>query len=356
PAASSPAASSPAAGASAAAASSSVSAGVSAAPGSAAVSAAPGTQLVRVGALQIVSDAGLYIARDKGYFRDAGLTVEIVNFSNLGEQIALLATGKLDVGGGGVDAGLFNGVSRGVPLKIVADKGSNLSPQFSSQALVVRKDLMDAGKVKSYKDLKGLNIGMSQLQNSVEELVARALESDGLTIKDVTPKILPFPEMNTAMANKSIDAAVQLEPLLTVGVKQGLFVSWKTAYEIYPDQQVAVLLYSPDFAGRRDVAQKFTTAYVHAVRDYNDAFRHQKEYDQVVDILAKGTTLKDKSLYSQVRLSGLNPDGHVNAQGLADDLAWYRKNGYVKGDLTLNQVIDDSFVTQADKELGPYSG
>lgn len=282
--------------------------------------------------------------------------MDIQNFRNLGEQVPLLATNKLDVGGGGVDSGLFNAIGRGVPLKIVADKGSNLTAQFTSEAFVIRKDIWDSGKFKDAKDLKGMTIAVSAPQNSVEELVDKTLQSAGLSTSDVTLKSLSFPETNTAMANKSIDAAVQLEPLLSVGFKQGLFVQWKNAYDLYPGQQVAVMLYGPDFAAKHDVAQKFMTAYVRGVRDYNDAFRKHKDYDQVVDILAKNTTLKDKSQYATVHLSGLNPEGHVNIQGLTQDVAWYRQRDYVKSDVQLSQIIDDSFANQADKELGPYSG
>ena len=108
---------------------------------------------MRVGALQIVSDAGLYIAAARGYFQQV-VNVEFTSFRSLQEQIPLLATDKLDAGGA-VDAGLFNAIARDVPLKIVADKGSNLSPEFTSQALVIRKDLIDSGRFKDYPDLAG---------------------------------------------------------------------------------------------------------------------------------------------------------------------------------------------------------
>jgi len=323
-------------------------------PPPAPVTAQPSAQTVQVGVLQIVSDSGLYIAAARGYLQEAGITAEFATFRSLQEQIPLLATDKLQVGGGAIDAGLFNAVARDVPLKIVADKGSQLSPEFTAQSLVVRKDLIDSGRFKDYPDLAGLNIGVSGHQNSVELLVDIALQRGGLTLDDAQTVVMSFPDLNAAFANRSLDAAIHLEPGLSAGLSQGLFVAWKNAYDLYPQQQVAVLLYAPAFAADRDLAQRFTTAYLRGVRDYNDAFRQQKDLDAILDILTQYTTIKDKSLYRTIRVSGLNPDGHVNAAGVARDLAWYRERGAVTGDVNLDRVIDDSFVTAANQALGPY--
>jgi NitT/TauT family transport system substrate-binding protein len=307
-----------------------------------------------VGALQIVSDSGLYIAAARGYFQEAGIAAEFATFRSLQEQIPLLATDKLQVGGGAIDAGLFNAVARDVPLKIVADKGSQLSPEFTAQSLVVRKDLIDSGRFQDYPDLAGLNIGVSGHNNSVELLVDIALQRGGLTLDDAQTIVLGFPDLNAAFANRSLDAAIHLEPGLSAGLSQGLFVAWKNAYDLYPQQQVAVLLYAPVFAADRDLAQRFTTAYLRGVRDYNDAFRQQKDLDAILDVLTQYTTIKDKALYRTIRVSGLNPEGYVNAAGLARDLAWYRERGSVPGDVNLDRVIDASFVTAANQTLGPY--
>ena len=180
-------------------------------------------------------------------------------------------------------------MARDVPLKIVADKGSQLSPEFTAQSLVVRKDLIDSGRFKDYPDLAGLNIGVSGHLNSVELLVDIALQRGGLTLDDAQTVVMAFPDLNAAFANRSLDAAIHLEPGLTAGLSQGLFVAWKNAYDLYPQQQVAVLLYAPAFAADRDLAQRFTTAYLRGVRDYNDAFRQQKDLDAILDILTQYT-------------------------------------------------------------------
>src|SRR3981081_4786752 len=69
---------------------------------------------VRVGTVNQASDAGLYVALEKGYFAELGLKVELVTFTNAATMIAPLGGGQLDVGGGAVSAGLWNaGLGKG---------------------------------------------------------------------------------------------------------------------------------------------------------------------------------------------------------------------------------------------------
>src|SRR5438132_10697341 len=78
--------------------------------------------LVTVGAASTTSDAPIYIADKKGYFREEGLEVKVTNFRSAADMVAPLATGLLDAGAGSASAGLYNAVASGVQIKIVADK------------------------------------------------------------------------------------------------------------------------------------------------------------------------------------------------------------------------------------------
>ncbi|MBV9119514.1 MAG: taurine ABC transporter substrate-binding protein, partial [Chloroflexi bacterium] len=95
------------------------------------------------------------------------------------------------------------------------------------------------------------------------------------------------------------------------------------------------------------------------VRLYNDAFfkkpRDQKAYDDVVDILAKNTTVKDKALYAQMQLPAVNPDGTMLLQSVKDDQDWYVKNGYQKAPVDIDAGVDMSYAQAAVQQLGgPY--
>src|SRR5215831_128012 len=79
---------------------------------------------VKVGTTNVASDVAIFIAEQKGYFRDEGIAVTTASFASAAKMIAPLGTGELDAGGGTVAAGLYNAVERGINIKVVADKAS----------------------------------------------------------------------------------------------------------------------------------------------------------------------------------------------------------------------------------------
>ncbi|MBX5493391.1 MAG: ABC transporter substrate-binding protein, partial [Chloroflexi bacterium] len=63
---------------------------------------------VRYGDLNLLSDAGVYLGIDEGYFAEEGIEVETVTFDSAANMVAPLATNQLDAGGGAPSAGLYN--------------------------------------------------------------------------------------------------------------------------------------------------------------------------------------------------------------------------------------------------------
>src|SRR5439155_23438635 len=115
---------------------------------------------VKVGALGIGSEAAIYIALDRGYFREEGLEIELVPFSRGAEQLAPLAIGELHFGSGSPDPGLFNAVARDVNVKIVSINDL-VNEDYRATYLVVRQDLLDNGRYKELKDLKGMSVAIN---------------------------------------------------------------------------------------------------------------------------------------------------------------------------------------------------
>ena len=98
---------------------------------------------VKVGTTNLSSDIGLFLAQKRGYFTEEGVKVELISFDSGAKMVAPLGAGDLDAAAGAASAGLYNAVNRGLKLKIVADKGTNISG-YSYKALTVRKDLIDS--------------------------------------------------------------------------------------------------------------------------------------------------------------------------------------------------------------------
>src|SRR5262249_14935508 len=117
--------------------------------------AAPTT--VQMATLRAASDAGLFIALERGYFAEQGIDAQFAEIGLGSDIAAMLAAGQIQVGGAAITAGLLNAAARGIETKVVADKGAN--PRgFSFTALLVRKDLVDSGAYSGPADLKGMKL------------------------------------------------------------------------------------------------------------------------------------------------------------------------------------------------------
>jgi NitT/TauT family transport system substrate-binding protein len=168
-----------------------------------------------------------------------------------------------------------------------------------------------------------------------------------------------LPDHVAALRNKSVDASASVEPAPTLAIKNGDAVLIKSDDEILPDHQIAVLLYSEDFALRqKEIATRFMRAYIRAVRFYNDALKEGRlegtTADEVIAILSEATPIKNRDIYKSITPTGMNPDGRVNKASLAYDLAFYREQGLVKSAVDLDHVVDGSFVETTLQELGSY--
>ena len=314
--------------------------------------------LVTVGAASTTSDAPIYIAEKKGYFREEGLEVKVTNFRSAADMVAPLAIGQLDAGAGSASAGLYNAVGSGIKIKIVADKASS-APGYGATKILVRKDHVERGRYKTPADLKGMKFAMNAPGVSNTATLNALLKSAGLKYSDVDTVNLPFPDHVAALANKAVDASASVEPGPTISIRNGFAVLVKADDEIIPNHQIAVLLYSENFALKKtDAARRFMRAYLRAVRFYNGALKDGRmigpNADEVIAILSEATPIKDAAIYKAITPTGMNPDGKVNVQSLAQDLAFYREQGLIQGDVKLDQLVDHSFVDAALRELGSY--
>jgi NitT/TauT family transport system substrate-binding protein len=300
------------------------------------------------------ADAGIFIAQDRGYFREQGIETDTTVFQSAQQMVAPLAVGQLDVGGGATSAALINSVGRDVPIRIVADKGS-LPPGFGFQGIVVRPSLVSSGAFQGCSSFKGYKVAITARGTAQEPSIDRALSDCGLSIADVELVTMGLPDMPAALANASIDVAVCVEPLLTSGVAQGIFSVYKRMDEISPDQQAAAILYGPELLGpQREVGQRFMIAYVKALRDHWNAFTRGTNKAEIVEILTRNTAVKDPALYERMPPTGLNPDGYVNMRSFADDVEWWTTHGYIPKPVRPEDLVDNSFVDYAIDHLGRY--
>ncbi|HEY8579963.1 MAG TPA: ABC transporter substrate-binding protein [Beijerinckiaceae bacterium] len=311
---------------------------------------------VRVGTLGAISDAPIFIAHKKNFFKEEGLDVTMTVFNSAAVMIAPLGSDQLDVGAGSPSAGMYNAVARNINVRIVADKATS-TPGYGATKLIVRKDLVDSGRYKSLADLKGMKIAGNAPGVSNTAMLNAMLTSVGLKYDDVNVINLAFPDHLAALMNKSVEAGATIEPIVTLAQDRGAAVAVMRDDEIYPNHQIATLIYADHFAQKRDQAERFMRAYLRGIRFYVRALKDGKlageTADEVIGILTEYTSVKNPELLRRITPTGMHPDGRVNVESLQKDIDFYASQGLIQGKVDLAKIVDQSFLEAAIKSLGP---
>lgn len=195
----------------------------------------------------------LYIARDKGFFADAGLDVTLVDLTSIGAARRAFERGQVD----GCGATL-------VEILLAADQ-SGLRPQiaavvdYSNGADV----LIGVGGLAGPADLRGRRVAIEPGTLHIQ-LLALALGRVGLSVRDVVLVPMPQDAMPAAFADGQVAAAVCFPPesrrLLDTGGKV-LFHSGQV-----PGEVVDTLVFDGAFVTRRGADVKaFVGAYYRAM-------------------------------------------------------------------------------------------
>ena len=314
---------------------------------------------VSIGVTGAATDVGLWVADAKGFFKAEGIEVNFERFDSAARMNAVLGSGELDVGAGGPSAGLFNAVGRGIDIRIVADKSQNVTGR-GSQKLLVRKDLIDSGRYKSFADLKGMKIAGSAPGSSASTVILKFLEKGGVKPSEVDNVYMSFPQMGIALKNKAIDAALPAEPAVSSALRLGDIVAVANDYDVYPVHQISTILYSGRFAkANPEVAKKFMRAFLRGVRYHNDALAPDGNFagergDEIVSILTQYGPFKDAAVWRSFVFSACNPNGELHIPSMKDDLNVWRAQGLIEVAVEVEKALDLSYVEWALKELGPY--
>ena len=307
---------------------------------------------VNIGTDRSSSDAGFFVGVAKGYFQEVGIKIKLVNFPSSTEMLPMVAADQIQVAGGITSTALFNAVTRGIGLRLLADKGHNL-PQKPFDTIVVKKELLS--DIKQISDLKGKKLGTASIESANEYLIDAVLAAGNLQEGDVQIVVIDsYSNITLALMNGAIDAALHLEPFITIGIQQNIFERFLDLTEIIPRAQLGLLIASPMFAENLELSGRFMVAYLRGVRDYVDAFLYHKNDQQLYRIMAKYTDLKDINLWKKVAVPGLNPNGYFFKDDIEKQIQWYKDKGYYRGNIDLETVTDYRPVNFALRHLGTH--
>ena len=308
--------------------------------------------LVRVGLVRSITSGVTYDATEKGYFKDVGIRVQSDDLDTSANSIALLSQNQFDIIEGGISAGYFNALEKGLPITMVM---SRVSTPIGHN-IMLRPDL--AGQITDAKGLKGKTIATNGTGSVSTYEIGKVLETGGLTIRDVELKVLPFTQYALAFANKAIDAAEVIPPWTTQFVNDKIATTFLDVDALVrpSPMTIAVVMINTDWAKKNpDVARNYFVAYLRAVRDYCQAYHDGPNRKDFIAMLARtGAERRPEILNDQKAWPARDPDGKINIASMMDMQDWYVANKMSTTKFPAERVVDSSFADYAAQKLGPF--
>jgi NitT/TauT family transport system substrate-binding protein len=317
--------------------------------------AAPGvtptfeTVHLKVGLLNYISFAPLFIALDEGYFAEQGLEVEFVDFGSTTTEITpALLQRQLDVGTSTMSTQVLNAVIDEGQIRYVADKGY-VNPDAScvSDAWVGSSAALDSGSLTDYSSLSGKKVVAPQ-GNVFEYAFDLMLQDAGLTRDDIEfVDIRDNPTRLEALGQGSIDVSVLGEPWISRAVSADAGEVWVPYSEVIPGYAVAAITFGPSILeDNPEAGVRFMIAYIKAIRQFNEG-----KTDRNIEILSKYTQMTPEEL-NAICWTSFREDGSIDVQALEAFNQWALDKGYVSEFLPADRVWDPQFVEAALAALG----
>ena len=174
---------------------------------------APEKRDIVVATIPGVDAAGLYIARDDGLFRQAGLNVTIKALATPAALIAAILQGHADVASDQYTAYINADAQRRAPIKILA-AGNSLGARVQQIMVAPRS------KIATVPGLKGATIAVDAVKSETTDLLYTLLATYGIAPSQVHVVSVPFPAMPGELAAGKVSAIYEIEPYVTEAAEQ----------------------------------------------------------------------------------------------------------------------------------------
>lgn len=298
-----------------------------------------------VGYTPISIYAPMFIAKEKGYFAEQGLDVDLQALPGASDMVVLTATGEFDAGIGGIGPAYWNAAAQDLPVTIIAPAHGEGSPVATP--LMISKDACDSGEIASISDLEGMSIGVNA-PGATEIWLERALQSGGLTIDDVDVQFLPFPDAVAALDSGAIDASMIGEPLATLAEQDEIAVRLAPDFEVQ-DFQPTMIFANDDFlADNPEAATGLVAGYLQAARDLNENFN-----DPVNLAIIEEYTDVPVALVAESIKPVYEADGEIDLESLSVLQTFFRDRDQLEyaDDIDPATIVDTTFVDDARQRL-----
>ena len=306
---------------------------------------------IKVGALRFTSHSASFVAFERGYFKEQGLDVEFVFFQAAQPMAVAIASGDVDFGVTAISGGLINLAEKGA-VKVI---GGALHEEkgVDGQKILVSKAAYDAGVTHPSK-LKGRSYGITQAGSSFHYMAHKIAQKEGFSGSEI--KLKPLHKVGAiigALKSGQIDAWSIVPHIAKALAKSPAIHVIGDVADYIPDYQVTTVFTSAKNAkGNRDLVKRFLAAFSKGADDFNAALVDKSAGAQADEAMVK---LIHKYVYTNrpfekaapsIRNGSMriNQGAKLNLKSVQDQLDWFKSEKLVSEKVTIDMLVDKSYV------------
>jgi ABC-type nitrate/sulfonate/bicarbonate transport system substrate-binding protein len=275
------------------------------------------------------------MAQQKGFFKDESIDTEIIRM-NPNVAVTALSTGDIDYCQ--LFGAVVGGAIAGLPVRIVAGYLDNWPMTLIAQP-----------ELKSIKDLKGKTLGISSFGATPDVAARLMIKQAGIDPeKDIKVIALGSDAARlTALKQRVVDVVVISPPADTQMEKQGYRILAR-AYELFSFPYLGLGTHTRKIKEKPDEIRRVIKATIRANR-----FIRDNRDEAVRTLIAWGKVEREFAYASYDALRNLfNADGAVPEDGLKLVIEQTRRSNKVTREVAPGEVVDLSFLRDAQAELG----
>ena len=303
---------------------------------------------INVGALRFTSHAASFVALERGYFKEEGLDVEFKFFQAAQPMAVAVASKDVDYAVTAISGGLISLAEKGA-AKVI---GGALMEEvgIDGQKIMVSDKAFKAG-VTSPDKLDGMTYAITQSGSSFHYMGAKIAAKEGIELS-----YKPLQKVGAiigALKSGQVDGW-SIVPHIGKALATGgeVHIIGNVA-DYITDYQVTVVFTSADRAANdRATSEAFLRAFSKGAADFNAALVDKTAGDEAAEDMIK---LIHKYVYTDrpyekaapsIRNGAMriNADSALNTASVQDQLDWFKSESLIKDDITIDTLVDTSYL------------
>lgn len=305
------------------------------------------TTNITVGALRFTSHAPVFVALERGYFKEEGLDVDLKFFQAAQPMAVAVASNDIDYAATAMSGGLISLAQKGA-VKIIGGALTE-DPAIDGSLIVVSNNAYESG-VTSPRQLDGKTWALTQSGSSFHYMASIIQEKEGIHL--TYKPLQKIGAIVGSIKSGQIDSWAIVPHIAKSLAKAGAVKIIGKISDYIPDYQVNVIFTSTHNANNTALTNAFLRAYAKGTADYNAALVDKTAGEAASEAMVKlihhyvYADLPYEKAAPSIRngVMRINENNVINIDNINAQLAWFKKEKLIDPSVTFDTIADKTYI------------